>query len=97
MSKGVCDRCWGSGDAHHKWANLRLLEAKRRHWEKQQCQAWLATELGCNIKSICKRIADLAELANQQARRRKIPAGEDPFFWAREWEALAKILQRLSE
>lgn len=25
---GVCDNCWGSGDAHKKWPSHRLLESK---------------------------------------------------------------------
>ena len=26
MTDGVCDKCWGSGDRHRPWANLRKLQ-----------------------------------------------------------------------
>ncbi len=27
MTWGVCDTCWGSGDEHHHWMDLRKLQA----------------------------------------------------------------------
>lgn len=29
VTSGVCDSCWGSGDAHRKWTDLRALRARR--------------------------------------------------------------------
>ena len=26
MTLGICDKCWGSGDADRPWLNLRILE-----------------------------------------------------------------------
>jgi len=31
MTKGICDRCWGSGDEKKKWFNLRKLEGLMRN------------------------------------------------------------------
>lgn len=29
MTMGVCDQCWGSGNANRKWLNLRELDKKK--------------------------------------------------------------------
>ena len=30
LTQGVCDACWGSGDASRKWVNLRALREQTR-------------------------------------------------------------------
>lgn len=35
MSKGVCDGCWGSGDANYSWLNLREVESELRKLKEE--------------------------------------------------------------
>ena len=93
----VCDECWGSGDADRHGANLRDLERKRREWEEEQCLSYLADRIGVKLGDVRQRLQDLSELAMKQARRRKLPGGVEPFWWAHSWETLGSILKKLAE
>jgi hypothetical protein len=35
MTVGVCDTCWGSGDLHRPWVDLRRLEEELRMLRKK--------------------------------------------------------------
>jgi len=97
MTADVCDICWGSGDKYHQGVDLRTLEAARADWEQEQCLQWLSDKLGVNLTCIRQRILDLANLADKQANRRKLPEGEDYFWWHSNWSALASILRKVCE
>lgn len=99
FTNDVCDHCWGSGDEHRKWLDLRTLENNRKAWEQDQCQQWLANRLGCGLSGIKRRVSQLSDLCRKQANRRKLPEGEErnEFWWAHEWNALADILGKLTK
>ena len=92
----VCDQCWGSGDANRQGMNLRLMEAKRKAWDADQCYQWLASQLGGSLSLIRPRLGQLAELCEKQERRRKLPDGETDWAWQSSWHALSEILRRLA-
>lgn len=97
ITMDVCDKCWGTGDAHVTGVDLRKLMKARAEWEQDQCLQWLSARLGVNLGDTRQRLQDLAKLADKQAHRRKIPAGEDAFWWSQTWERLSRVLHELSQ
>ncbi len=95
MTNGICDGCWGSGDKDHPWLDLRTLKNERKNWEKDQCLQYLADRLGVSMPKLKSRVAMLSALCHKQATKRKIPDGEELFWWCHEWQALGDILNRL--
>jgi len=71
------------------------MERKRDAWEEDQCMRWLSQKLGIGIASVASTILELADLADKQSRKRKIPEGRDPYWWARNWEMIALMLRKL--
>jgi hypothetical protein len=69
--------------------------AERRAWDEEQAVAFLAQRIGAGFSDTAQRIRDLAELADKESRRRKVPDGEREFWWRRSWEALADALRGL--
>jgi len=50
MTPGVCDRCWGSGDEHRKWASWRELDTLRAERDAaQQAHSELASLVGAAL------------------------------------------------
>ena len=35
LAKDVCDRCWGSGDEHNHWTDLRKVSRKFIEYERK--------------------------------------------------------------
>lgn len=35
MTRGICDKCWGSGDQSNPWIDLRAYENERRAKKEQ--------------------------------------------------------------
>lgn len=95
FTSGICSDCWGSGDKTRPWLNLRTLEADRKNWEESQVLEYLARRLGCGLSGISRRILALAELCEKQANRRKLPEGEEAFWWHQEWHMIGSILKSL--
>lgn len=95
MTSDVCDGCWGSGDAAHKWTNLRKLERKRMDWEAEQCAKWLADRAGISLRATEDGWKHLVSVIEKEARRRKPPEGANPFWYARTAETLAAVLREL--
>lgn len=93
MTTDVCDKCWGSGDKHRPGENLRALWAARRAWDEEQVFAYLRDRVGVRLFS--KRLADIAAYCGKQANKRKVPEGEEPFWWAHEWQALQNMFGKL--
>jgi len=91
----ICDKCWGTGDKYRIGTDLRKLEAERKAWEENQVLEYLARRLGCGIPRIANRIKQLAEICGKQANKRKLPEGEEAYWWCHEWDALGRILLRL--
>lgn len=92
----ICSTCWGSGDKNKPWLDLRTLKNERQNWEKDQCLQYLADRLGCGLPSLRTRVQQLSDLCRKQASKRKLPEGEEAFWFAHEWNALADILTKLS-
>lgn len=36
ITTGICDKCWGSGDANRKWTDLRVLQRKKKADEDEE-------------------------------------------------------------
>lgn len=36
LTQGVCDLCWGSGDVHRPWTNLRELDQKLNELQRRR-------------------------------------------------------------
>ncbi len=92
----ICSECWGSGDKYRIGTDIRKLEEQRKNWEEEQCLSYLAQRLGCNMARLAKRVAELADICHKQANKRKLPEGEEAFWWNSEWFALGNILKKLS-
>lgn len=97
MTHDVCDECWGSGDKNRHGMDLRKMTAERKQWEKEQAMSYLSTALGVRIGRLRKRFLALANLADAQCRKRKLPAGEDEFWWQRDWECVASLLRSIAK
>lgn len=91
----VCDVCWGSGDAHRHGENLRAAQAKRHAWDEALAIGYLACRLGTSSTMMRKRLCELAALCEGQARRHKMPAGTDRFWWKQSWNALADLFRKM--
>jgi len=91
----VCDVCWGSGDKNRIGANLREIEKERRDWEHEQCLTWLTRHLGLDFNALNRRLGDISDFCKKQANKRKIPQGEDYFWWSENWLALSSLFRKL--
>lgn len=91
---GQCDSCWGSGDKYQPWPNIRKLEQSQADWEEDQCLKYLGRRLGAPISRLSKRLGQLADLCDKQANKRKLPEGEQEFWWHHEWTVLSSILRK---
>jgi hypothetical protein len=83
MTWGVCDHCWGSGDEHEKWANLRSLESKRADWENEQCLSYFARKTGASLSTVRRYLTAVADILEREERRRKTPFDHESsgFHW----------------
>lgn len=92
----ICDQCWSTGDKYRIGTDIRKLEAQREDWEENQCLEYLARRLGCSLSRLRNRINQLADICEKQANKRKLPEGEETYWWNSEWTALGRILKRLA-
>lgn len=97
VTRDVCSACWGSGDANRHWLNLRELRKEQRAWEAKQAIEWWCRELGFYSSMYRQGLLDLAELAEKQSRKRRLPPGVDAFWYPRIWEGMAKMIRRVAE
>jgi hypothetical protein len=95
ITRDICSSCWGSGDKYRPWLDLRSLNNQQKAWEENQCLSYLAQRIGANLTVLNMRIKDLAEYCHKQANKRKIPEGEEAFWWHQNWYALGNILGNL--
>lgn len=95
MTYDVCDVCWGSGDKHRPGDDLRALYATHAAWEAQQAIEYLARTIGANYTTTRGYVDKLADLAQGQANKRKLPEGTDAFWWNHTWTMLASCLRGL--
>jgi hypothetical protein len=91
----ICDVCWSTGDKYRIGTDIRELEAQRKKWQEDQILEYLAYRLGCGLSRISQRVLQLSDLCEKQANRRKLPEGEEAFWWNSEWHALGRMLRKL--
>jgi hypothetical protein len=93
MTNGVCDKCWGSGDADHHWTDLRRLRAEEEQRVFARADTLLSDRTGCSSSTMRPAILALIELLRKEGRRRKPPVASDFFRpWQRVCDALASVL-----
>ena len=91
ISNGVCDHCWGSGDANNPWTDLRALRDTENERIAKAAGKLLERSIGAEFETIKPAIEHLCALLDKQARRRKPPTGED-FRGQRNWEIVCSGL-----
>lgn len=99
MTRDVCDQCWGSGDRHEPWVDLRRLRDGTDAQVRREAAALLGNRMGGVFPSLRPAIEALCVVLDKESRRRKNPLGTD--FWSvRNWELvttqLAKVLRELT-
>lgn len=93
ISYDVCDHCWGSGDAHRHWTDLRKLRD-----EEAQRVAHAASELlsqsvgGVDMTVTRAAVTAIADELNRLARGRK----DRPRFFYDLCTSLEKTLRKMS-
>lgn len=67
----VCDHCWGSGDEHRHWSDIREIEATEKQRIQEAAEAYWFKRTGAFLfsKSVFESIANLLE---KETRRRKV-------------------------
>jgi hypothetical protein len=85
----LCDKCWGSGDRHKTWTNVKALEDKWRDDLKKEAFTYIATRLGTQFDSTWPALRELASELKRLSRSRKTR----PRWFIESCEALAKIIE----
>lgn len=93
----VCNACWGSGSTQYPGENLRALTRDAESWEAEQAMAYLSRITGISLRGTADMVTTLANLAQGQANKRKLPDGVDAFWWAHGWGRLADTLRDLAK
>jgi hypothetical protein len=74
MTADVCDSCWGSGDLHKPWTNLRRIESDMRRQVAERSVDILARSVGATLRSTRPALlALLEELDNLSSDRKRKP------------------------
>lgn len=72
ITSGVCDSCWGSGDAYKPWVNWKRWEDEKRRFVAWKCMQWLEHRLGRD--GLRESLEALREhLLKEGFRRRRAP------------------------
>jgi len=74
FAQGVCDVCWGSGDANRPWEDLRALDEERRLKERVGRLEDFALRAGIRLSASIAAFEQLADEIEKMSRRRKPPA-----------------------
>jgi len=78
MTRDVCDTCWGSGDAHDHWTDLRKLRAEEDHRVLLRASTLFKDRLGVEFRSLLPALDALAaEMDAFSRQRRPRPQGFD--------------------
>ncbi len=94
MTSGVCDHCWGSGDADNHWTDLRKLDDQRREMNEEQCAKWFCSMSGLTLQSSAPSWQHLIDRLELEQNRRKFPEGIQQFWYLRTVEALQNVLKK---
>lgn len=91
MTQGVCDHCWGSGDEHRHWTDLRKLRAEEDHRVAKRAAELLENRLGVGLRILEPALRELcAELDKFERQRRPRPYGFDTVS-----NCLAKVIREM--
>lgn len=78
MTKDVCDHCWGSGDEHRHWTDLKKLRAEETKRVHERAAELFAHRSGVELKSLHPALEELCtELDKFSRQRRPRPQGFD--------------------
>lgn len=88
-TRDVCDKCWGSGDKHMAWLDLRTLEAREAEIRRTSTLAdWFGpVTVGVLSAPIVRRCV---QLLRKECRKRNVTFWDDMHI-----RALANALNRL--
>ena len=95
MTRDVCDVCWGSGDKHKTWQDLRVWRDRDTEMSREQAFKYLQTVFGASLSSLRKDLLIFADIIEKETRRRKLPEGTDEFWYKRSAETFAIAVRRL--
>ena len=71
FTSGVCCHCWGSGDAHRPWTNLRELEDKHRTELRKACASDVAKRCGATLSDMSEPVIELCAILDDVSSPRK--------------------------
>lgn len=89
MTRGVCDACWGSGDAARHGEDLRAWRAKQSAQVAARAATLFADRCGTSLRLLHPAIRTLCDELDKLARGRK----ERPYYFAPTCNVLAKVLR----
>jgi hypothetical protein len=71
MTRGVCDACWGSGDANRPWVNLRKQRDEFQEAVRREAATLLARTVGGSLSITQAAIQEIANELFKLSRGRK--------------------------
>jgi len=95
MTRNVCDVCWGSGDKHKVWEDLRAWRDRDQEMSREQAFKYLKSAFGATLSSLRKDLLIFADIIDKETRRRKLPEGTDEFWYKRNAEVFSRSIRRL--
>ncbi len=95
MTRDVCDICWGSGDKHRTWQDLRAWRDRDTEMSRKQAFEYLQSVFGTRYESIRSSLLHFADIIEKETRRRKLPEGTNEFDYKRSAEVFSRAIRRL--
>ena len=92
ITNGVCDACWGSGDRHRPWTDLRKLEREMEARVQARAADLLAARCGATFPHFTPALRALATELERLANKRTPPAP----FWSNLCDSLALTLREFA-
>ncbi len=68
----ICDDCWGSGDDHEPWLNLRTLEETNRRLVAERAVDALARSCGASLVTAQDSVIEIIAALDKIARGRRV-------------------------
>lgn len=88
-TRDVCPTCWGSGDRHHPWTDLRKLMSEQHQQVAAMAMSAVACSAGANLRSLAGTAETIAVELDKLARGRKAR----PPYWRECCESLARVIR----
>lgn len=90
MTRGLCDVCWGSGDKHRTWTDLKKWRAEQQFQIAKQAVTLLASSAGADYQSCSPAAEEICRELDKLSRGRK----QRPNYFHDVCELLAKTIRR---